>query len=110
MDLFPADGFGAMLYSLRDNDDLSLIYDFDPVSEMHFQLSLLNVEQFILLIVLMPDKFTAYLSKQDLHFVNYRYLMRMPMITEFFEFILKIDCFHLYLILKTNYEFPRLSV
>ena len=74
--LFSIPGTGTVFYSLGHYDHLAGIHDLYLIPEMHLQCAFDHQEQFVLVLVAVPNKVAFYLGQQYLHIVHTSYAVR----------------------------------
>jgi hypothetical protein len=85
---------GAMLDAARHDDEFAFLDDGFAIAKLHPQGAFDDQEEFILIFVMMPDKFSLELDSFDVAVVYFPDDARFPMIGEEAEFFLEIDRVH----------------
>jgi hypothetical protein len=87
-------GHGAVFDPARDDDKFAFADDHFMVAKFHAQCALDDEEEFVFIVVMMPDEFTFEFDGFDVAVVNFADDTRVAVVGEETEFVFKINCVH----------------
>ena len=85
---------GAVLGATRDDNELAGTHKLFAIAKPHAQSAFDDEKEFVLEVVVMPDKFALELDRFDAEVIHFAENFGIPVIGEAGEFLIEIDGVH----------------